>query len=140
MDDAFLPLYRSRIIITVLSALTIRTSMNYMKYNFFSKQFLVIQLYFLLESDYCNLVRDIAPYNSGRRLLDIIDMCILDFLTGNMDRHHYETFRLFGNDTFLLHLDHGRGFGSHSHDEISILAPLRQCCIIRHTTLRTILR
>ncbi|CAH1391045.1 unnamed protein product [Nezara viridula] len=91
------------------------------------------------ESDYCNLVRDIAPYNSGRRLLDIIDMCILDFLTGNMDRHHYETFRLFGNDTFLLHLDHGRGFGSHSHDEMSILAPLRQCCIIRHSTLRTIL-
>lgn len=29
--------------------------------------------------------------------------------TGNMDRHHYETFEKFGNDTFLLHLDNGRG-------------------------------
>lgn len=28
---------------------------------------------------------------------------------GNMDRHHYETFEKFGNDTFLLHLDNGRG-------------------------------
>lgn len=30
-------------------------------------------------------------------------------LSGNMDRHHYETFEKFGNDTFLLHLDNGRG-------------------------------
>lgn len=27
---------------------------------------------------------------------------------GNMDRHHYETFEKFGNETFLLHLDNGR--------------------------------
>jgi hypothetical protein len=30
------------------------------------------------------------------------------FFPGNMDRHHYETFEKFGNDTFLLHLDNGR--------------------------------
>uniref|UniRef100_A0A8C5DSU9 Extracellular serine/threonine protein kinase FAM20C-like n=1 Tax=Gouania willdenowi TaxID=441366 RepID=A0A8C5DSU9_GOUWI len=53
----------------------------------------------------------------------------------NMDRHHYETFEKFGNDTFLLHLDNGRGFGRHSQDEPSILAPLKQCCRIRHSTL-----
>ena len=29
--------------------------------------------------------------------------------TGNMDRHHYETFEKFGNDTFIIHLDNGRG-------------------------------
>ncbi|KAG7257655.1 hypothetical protein CRUP_033324 [Coryphaenoides rupestris] len=46
----------------------------------------------------------------------------------NMDRHHYETFEMFGNDTFLLHLDNGRAFGRHSKDEPSILAPLTQCC------------
>ncbi|KAF7217823.1 extracellular serine/threonine protein kinase FAM20C-like [Nothobranchius furzeri] len=51
-----------------------------------------------------------------------------------MDRHHYETFEKFGNDTFLLHLDNGRGFGRHSKDEPSILAPLTQCCRIRHST------
>lgn len=30
------------------------------------------------------------------------------FLIGNMDRHHYETFEEFGNETFLIHLDNGR--------------------------------
>ncbi|KAF6199042.1 hypothetical protein GE061_007067 [Apolygus lucorum] len=92
------------------------------------------------ESDYCTLVRDIAPYNTGRRLLDLMDMSVLDFLTGNMDRHHYETFRVFGNDTFPLHLDHGRGFGRPFDDELTILAPLLQCCVIRSSTLETLLR
>lgn len=92
------------------------------------------------DSDYCSLVREIPPYDEGRRILDIIDMCIFDFLTGNMDRHHYETFKIFGNNTFTLHLDHGRGFGRPYHDETSILAPLLQCCVIRQTTLSTLLK
>ncbi|XP_077266719.1 uncharacterized protein LOC143899871 [Temnothorax americanus] len=92
------------------------------------------------DSDYCALVREIPPYDEGRRLLDLMDMAVFDFLTGNMDRHHYETFRIFGNDSFTLHLDHGRGFGKPFHDETSILAPLLQCCIIRQTTLSTLLR
>ncbi|CDQ97993.1 unnamed protein product [Oncorhynchus mykiss] len=45
-----------------------------------------------------------------------------------MDRHHYETFEKFGNESFIIHLDNGRGFGKHSHDEVSILVPLSQCC------------
>jgi hypothetical protein len=40
------------------------------------------------------LVREIPPYDRGRRLYDLMDMAVLDFLMGNMDRHHYETFRL----------------------------------------------
>ncbi|XP_042305649.1 pseudokinase FAM20A [Sceloporus undulatus] len=84
---------------------------------------------------YCNTVKEIYPYSSGTRLLNIIDMAIFDFLIGNMDRHHYEMFTKFGDDGFLLHLDNARGFGKHSHDEISILAPLEQCCIIKKTTL-----
>nr|KAF6479916.1 FAM20C golgi associated secretory pathway kinase [Molossus molossus] len=63
-----------------------------------------------------------------------MDMTIFDFLMGNMDRHHYETFEKFGNETFIIHLDNGRGFGKHSHDELSILVPLRQCCRIRRST------
>ncbi|KAK5873342.1 hypothetical protein PBY51_018390 [Eleginops maclovinus] len=51
-----------------------------------------------------------------------------------MDRHHYETFEKFGNNTFLIHLDNGRAFGRHSKDEPSILAPLEQCCRIRRST------
>lgn len=91
------------------------------------------------ESNYCAVVREIPPYDQGRRLYDLMDMSIFDFLIGNMDRHHYETFKMFGNDTFPLHLDHGRGFGKPYHDELSILAPVLQCCMIRQNTLQTLL-
>ncbi|XP_014818768.1 PREDICTED: extracellular serine/threonine protein kinase FAM20C-like [Calidris pugnax] len=87
-----------------------------------------------LNPNYCAQVRETPPYDRGHRLLDLIDMTVLDFLMGNMDRHHYETFEKFGNDTFLLHLDNGRGFGTHSRDELSILAPLQQCCSIKKST------
>lgn len=36
--------------------------------------------------------------------------CVLFGDTGNMDRHHYETFEKFGNETFIIHLDNGRGY------------------------------
>jgi len=89
---------------------------------------------------YCDaVVKHSPPYDSGRRLLDLMDMAVLDFLIGNMDRHHYETFKAFGNNTFPLHLDHGRGFGLPRHDEISILAPLEQCCLMRKDTLKRLL-
>ena len=62
------------------------------------------------DPDYCDkFVRNSPPFNEGRRMGDIIDMAILDFLIGNMDRHHYETFRPFSNHSFIVHLDHGRG-------------------------------
>ncbi|XP_047232097.1 pseudokinase FAM20A [Girardinichthys multiradiatus] len=84
---------------------------------------------------YCDSVKQAYPYNSGNRLLNIIDMSIFDFLIGNMDRHHYEIFTKFGDEGLLLHLDNARGFGKHSHDEMSILAPLSQCCMIKRSTL-----
>ncbi|XP_036378602.1 uncharacterized protein LOC118773647 [Megalops cyprinoides] len=87
------------------------------------------------DPNYCTTVKKTPPYDRGTRLVDLIDMAILDFLMSNMDRHHYETFEKFGNNTFLLHLDNGRAFGRHSRDEPSILAPLQQCCRIRHSTL-----
>lgn len=34
--------------------------------------------------------------------------------------------RVFGNNTFTLHCDHGRGFGKPFRDELSILAPVLQ--------------
>ncbi|XP_032358051.1 pseudokinase FAM20A [Etheostoma spectabile] len=84
---------------------------------------------------YCDNIKQLYPYNSGNRLLNIIDMSIFDFLTSNMDRHHYEIFTKFGDEGFLLHLDNARGFGKHSQDEMSILAPLSQCCMIKSSTL-----
>ncbi|XP_034047236.1 extracellular serine/threonine protein kinase FAM20C-like [Thalassophryne amazonica] len=87
-----------------------------------------------MDPNYCDRVKQTPPYSNGSRLVDLIDMAILDFLMSNMDRHHYETFEKFGNETFLLHLDNGRAFGRHSQDEPSILAPLKQCCRIRRST------
>ncbi|XP_012669912.2 extracellular serine/threonine protein kinase FAM20C [Clupea harengus] len=87
-----------------------------------------------VDPDYCEEVKQTPPYDSGTRLLDIMDMTIFDFLMGNMDRHHYETFEKFGNETFIIHLDNGRGFGKHSHDEVSILVPLSQCCRVKKST------
>ncbi|XP_060757718.1 extracellular serine/threonine protein kinase FAM20C isoform X1 [Neoarius graeffei] len=87
-----------------------------------------------VDPDYCDEVKQTPPYDHGTRLLDIMDMTIFDFLMGNMDRHHYETFEKFGNDTFIIHLDNGRAFGKHSHDEMSILVPLSQCCRVRRST------
>ncbi|XP_063875211.1 extracellular serine/threonine protein CG31145-like [Scylla paramamosain] len=92
------------------------------------------------DNEYCKSVKETHPYSEGRRLLDIVDMSILDFLMGNMDRHHYETIKMFGNNSAPLHLDHGRGFGKAFHDEVSILAPLYQCCVLRHSTLASLLR
>ncbi|CAJ1080768.1 pseudokinase FAM20A [Xyrichtys novacula] len=85
---------------------------------------------------FCDTIKQMYPYNAGNRLLNIIDMSIFDFLIGNMDRHHYEIFTKFGDEGFVLHLDNARGFGKHSHDEMSILAPLSQCCMIKRSTLR----
>lgn len=79
-------------------------------------------------------VRDLFPYNTDRRLLELIDMHVFDFLGGNMDRHHYETFADLSNNSFYLHYDNGRAFGKTKHDEMSILAPLYQCCQISFDT------
>lgn len=92
------------------------------------------------DPNYCEGIKISPPYNEGILLLDLIDTAIFDFLTGNMDRHHFETFEAFGNHSFPIHLDHGRAFGRAFHDEISILAPLIQCCMIKHTMLATLLR
>ncbi|XP_072347996.1 extracellular serine/threonine protein kinase FAM20C-like isoform X2 [Scyliorhinus torazame] len=68
-----------------------------------------------VDPDYCDQIKKTPPYKHGSRLLDVIDMTILDFLMGNMDRHHYETFQKFGNKSFILHLDNGRGFDVESN-------------------------
>ncbi|XP_078427157.1 pseudokinase FAM20A-like isoform X1 [Cetorhinus maximus] len=85
--------------------------------------------------NYCEKIKRTPPYNTGSRLLNIIDMAIFDFLTGNMDRHHFEVFTKFRKDGYIIHFDNARGFGKHSHDELSILAPLTQCCRIKRSTL-----
>ncbi|KAK0049101.1 extracellular serine/threonine protein kinase FAM20C [Biomphalaria pfeifferi] len=96
--------------------------------------------YWELNNDLCDKIKEKEPYNTGRRLLDILDMAVFDFLTGNLDRHHYETFQDFDNETFLLHLDNGRAFGKSKYDCISCIAPVRQCCMIRLSTLSKLVK
>ncbi|ESP03996.1 hypothetical protein LOTGIDRAFT_156599 [Lottia gigantea] len=90
--------------------------------------------YWEVYDDLCEKVRNRPPYNKGRRLLDLMDLTVFDFIIGNMDRHHYETFIEFGNDTFPIHMDHGRAFGKPNKDEMTIIAPVLQCCLIRYST------
>ena len=53
---------------------------------------------------YCSKVKHTPPYNSGPLLLDIMDACVFDYLIGNADRHHYETFKN-QSDSMLVMLD-----------------------------------
>ncbi|KAI8797324.1 extracellular serine/threonine protein kinase FAM20C, partial [Biomphalaria glabrata] len=76
----------------------------------------------------------------GRRVLDFTDVGVFDFLIGNLDRHHVELFEHFGNDTSLIHLDNGRGFGKSKYDCMSCMSPVRQCCMIRLSTLAKLVK
>ncbi|KAI6240115.1 hypothetical protein M3Y99_00497300 [Aphelenchoides fujianensis] len=86
---------------------------------------------------YCHeRVKNRQPYGHGRRLLDLVDLHLMDYLIGNQDRHHYETFDVFtGMQSYAVHLDNGRSFGKTQFDDDDILMPLRQCCVIRPGTL-----
>ncbi|XP_016060521.1 PREDICTED: glycosaminoglycan xylosylkinase isoform X1 [Miniopterus natalensis] len=108
------------------------------------------------DESYCDAVKKTSPYDSGPRLLDIIDTAVFDYLIGNADRHHYESFQDDEGASMLILLDNAkrpalcfglpdpsaittnfqekRSFGNPSLDERSILAPLYQCCIIRVST------
>ncbi|KAH9502555.1 Extracellular serine/threonine protein kinase fam20c [Bulinus truncatus] len=77
---------------------------------------------------------------SMRRLLNFMDASVLDFLIGNLDRHHAELFNEFGQETFFIHFDNGRGFGRSKYDCMSCIAPVRQCCLIRLSTLSKLVK
>ena len=64
-------------------------------------------------------------------------MIIFFFIPCNKNIFSSQT---FGNYTYPLHLDHGRGFGKPASDELTILAPIYQCCMIRSSTLETLLK
>lgn len=76
----------------------------------------------------------------NRLFLDMIDLSAFDFLIGNLDRHHMMRISSFGSNTALIHLDNGRSFGRYDQDDLSILAPIRQCCFFRYTTFARLYR
>ncbi|XP_052765556.1 extracellular serine/threonine protein CG31145-like [Mya arenaria] len=89
------------------------------------------------DDGYCRqkLMQPDGTYLYPRFIPDLVDTHIFDFMTGNMDRHHVEVFQHLRNDSAPLLMDNGRGFGKSAVDEMSILAPLQQCCKIRLSTL-----
>nr|CAB3244420.1 glycosaminoglycan xylosylkinase-like [Phallusia mammillata] len=92
-----------------------------------------------VDETYCDsVVKHKPPYDSGPRLLDITDGAVFDYLIGNADRHHYEVFKDHGPDVMMLMLDNAKSFGNPNVHDPSILAPLRQCCLLRNTTLHTL--
>lgn len=68
--------------------------------------------------------RKVSETHSTKRLLNLIDVSIFDFLIQNGDRHRYEVYK----DKIIL-LDNGKGLGNPMVDELDILAPLYQCCM-----------
>ena len=87
-----------------------------------------------VDDTYCDSVTQTSPYNKGPRVLDIMDAAIFDFIIGNADRHHYEYLSREGDNGMMLLLDNGKSFGNPYKDETSILAPVYQCCQLRHST------
>ena len=85
------------------------------------------------DQSYCESVVKKPPYNDGPRLLDLMDAAIFDFLIGNADRHHYE-FIQDKETSMVVNLDNGKSFGNPYLDELSILAPITQCCMLRRST------
>jgi len=75
-----------------------------------------------------------------RLLLDMMDLSAFDFLIGNLDRHHMMRISSFGANSALIHLDNGRSFGRHDFDDLSILSPIRQCCLFRYSTFARLYR
>lgn len=77
-------------------------------------------MYIIIILNFSNLKNKL----SQKRLLDLIDTAIFDFLIQNGDRHHYETFA----DT-VVWIDNGKGLGNPHVQHMDILAPLYQCCV-----------
>jgi len=41
---------------------------------------------------YCDMVRTKPPYNTGRLLLDLMDMAVFDFFTGGCQQAGFDVF------------------------------------------------
>ncbi|XP_068626706.1 glycosaminoglycan xylosylkinase homolog isoform X3 [Battus philenor] len=76
-----------------------------------------------------NFCKKVHGTLSLKRILNLVDVAVFDFLIQNGDRHRYEVYK----DRIIL-LDNGKGLGNPSVDELDILAPLYQCCILSSKT------
>ncbi|XP_047506670.1 glycosaminoglycan xylosylkinase homolog isoform X1 [Pieris napi] len=79
-----------------------------------------------IDSDFCVKIKGSL---STRHLLNLIEVSLFDFLIQNGDRHRYEVYK----EQIIL-LDNGKGLGNPLVDELDILAPLYQCCMLPTST------
>ena len=86
--------------------------------------------------NYCQerVFQDIVYH--AKIFLDLMDLAVFDFYSGNQDRHHYERIFSLTNDSMPIHLDNGRSFGRFFFDDMSILTPITQCCLFRYSTYK----
>ncbi|XP_033104477.1 extracellular serine/threonine protein kinase FAM20C-like [Anneissia japonica] len=82
----------------------------------------------------CDQVLMDLQNRNDRTFLDLIDLAIFDFLIVNYDRHSYTSLNQLKNKSFVTILDNGKGFGNPNNDELTILAPVYQCCKVRRST------
>lgn len=68
-----------------------------------------------------------------------MEAAVFDFLIGNADRHRLEFFKDRMPKSILL-LDNGKSFGNPRVDELTILAPLYQCCRVRRRLYQLMLQ
>ena len=61
-----------------------------------------------VNNNYCDKVKQIPPYDKGPRLMDITDASIFDYVIGNADRHHYESFQNFSGESMMIMFDNGK--------------------------------
>ncbi|XP_042887224.1 glycosaminoglycan xylosylkinase-like [Penaeus japonicus] len=82
------------------------------------------------DENYCE---EVLSGNLADKILDLVDISVLDFLIQNTDRHHclYVGEKTNGS---MAPIDHGRGFGDPHIDYMDIMAPVLQCCRIRAAT------
>jgi len=89
----------------------------------------------MMSKDYCDsVVKKEVPL--APRLLDLVETSIVDFLIQNIDRHSYEFIADRKGDGAIMLIDQGKAFqrGKSGYDEMRLLAPLAQCCVLRDTT------
>lgn len=56
-----------------------------------------------VDPDYCEEVKQTPPYDSGTRLLDIMDMTIFDFLMGEQTTKQQQDFLFQGDANSAIH-------------------------------------
>lgn len=72
-------------------------------------------------------------FSDRQNVLDAVGAGIFDFLIDNPDRHTFEYWQNETKKEFVL-LDNGKAFPDPHHDDLTILAALFQCCMVREST------